>query len=368
MSKDQKKLDRAYNLIKRDKTDEALDILRPLISEEPENLDAWWLVAYAATEPREAREALLRVLEIDPNYENAPKAQSMLDRLNRDFPPEIDELAQHPELEASVFPDVFADEEMFVEEFEMFEEPELLLDEPLEDITAEPITAEDIFGMGEIDDSIEDTEPVEPTPHITADDLFAAFDVKREQKSEEEIAAGEERQARQRRRRQGSARRSLMLVGLVAVLVVAALVIMVLLSSEEDTKSEDPGALQALNADTTILADALSATTAKLDAAQVSRESRAVLAESELGRALYADICSYPSPQLPDIIDASMRIVVRQAAALQNDVEAVGVAVSLCDAAQHDTLYRIVVPIEDVIRYENNEIDWDRFHTLWQKS
>ena len=51
-------LQRAYTLIKEEQIDDALAILRPIVLNEPENVDAWWLLANAAIEPAEAREAI----------------------------------------------------------------------------------------------------------------------------------------------------------------------------------------------------------------------------------------------------------------------------------------------------------------------
>ncbi len=93
-----KELERAFKLIKRDQTDEALSILRPIVVEEPDNVHAWWLLAYAETEPRTVREALVKVLSLDPDYANAPKAREMLEKLNDEFPPDANELADYPEL------------------------------------------------------------------------------------------------------------------------------------------------------------------------------------------------------------------------------------------------------------------------------
>ena len=73
-------LKRAYTLIKQEQIDEARAILRPIVLNEPENVDAWWLLANAAVEPAEARESLIQVLRLDPDYANAPKAREMLDR------------------------------------------------------------------------------------------------------------------------------------------------------------------------------------------------------------------------------------------------------------------------------------------------
>ncbi len=71
-------LKEAYRLIRRDQPELARDILRPILEDEPENAHAWWLLAYSVDDPHEVREALTKVLEIDPGYTNADKAREML--------------------------------------------------------------------------------------------------------------------------------------------------------------------------------------------------------------------------------------------------------------------------------------------------
>lgn len=61
-------LGRAYELIEANRIDEAKQLLAPLLTKHPENADVWWLYAHAVDNPREARQALERVQEIDPTY------------------------------------------------------------------------------------------------------------------------------------------------------------------------------------------------------------------------------------------------------------------------------------------------------------
>jgi hypothetical protein len=78
---DATQLQQAYDLIEADKLDEARAILEPIVAEEKDNADAWWLYAHAVNEPDIARGALQNVLRIDPNY---PEANSLLTMLEQE--------------------------------------------------------------------------------------------------------------------------------------------------------------------------------------------------------------------------------------------------------------------------------------------
>lgn len=72
-------LTRAYELIEANRIDDARQLLEPLLAEYPEDADLWWVYAHAVEDPTEARRALDRVKQIDPEY------------------PEVDQLLQEVE-------------------------------------------------------------------------------------------------------------------------------------------------------------------------------------------------------------------------------------------------------------------------------
>jgi hypothetical protein len=88
MNNTKKILSDAYDLIQQDQFDEAIVLLRPVLVEEPDNADAWWLMANAATEPGDARRALVNVIKNDPSH---TRAREMLEQLNEAYPPQTDE-------------------------------------------------------------------------------------------------------------------------------------------------------------------------------------------------------------------------------------------------------------------------------------
>jgi hypothetical protein len=71
-------LQQVYQLIKDGNKREAIDILKPIVKNDPDNADAWWLMANAVTDPDYKRRALENVLRLRPNH---VKAQTMLDEL-----------------------------------------------------------------------------------------------------------------------------------------------------------------------------------------------------------------------------------------------------------------------------------------------
>lgn len=75
-------LERAYQLIKEGREQDAFDILEPLIAENPDNADAWWLLANATDDLPSKERALEQVLRIGANPAREEKARDMLDALN----------------------------------------------------------------------------------------------------------------------------------------------------------------------------------------------------------------------------------------------------------------------------------------------
>ncbi|MFN8376315.1 MAG: hypothetical protein U0694_26020, partial [Anaerolineae bacterium] len=66
-------LKQAYALIKAKQTEKAVPILLPIVAAEPDNVNAWWLLANAQAEPVKARAALEQVLRLKPDHEGAKK-------------------------------------------------------------------------------------------------------------------------------------------------------------------------------------------------------------------------------------------------------------------------------------------------------
>ncbi len=83
-------LQQAYTLIEQDRLEEAITILQGILTVQPNNETAWWLMANALSEPAEAADALQNVLRINPNH---TEAQQALQQLLSEYP----ELATPPQ-------------------------------------------------------------------------------------------------------------------------------------------------------------------------------------------------------------------------------------------------------------------------------
>ena len=72
----------AYRLIREGNKQEAVRILTPIVRADPQNADAWWLLANAVDNPEQKRRALERVLRLRPEDERAQRMYSSLNSFN----------------------------------------------------------------------------------------------------------------------------------------------------------------------------------------------------------------------------------------------------------------------------------------------
>jgi hypothetical protein len=364
-------LKRAYRMIKRDQPAEAQAIIRPILDEDPANVHAWWLLAYAVDDPHEVRHALNKVLELDPDYSNAPKARDMLAKLNEEFPPE-EQPAGFEDVfgaEASAFGEGdFFTEAPFGEATpaETFDSYEDVFGDAFEDAGEDFFVSEDLFR--DLDD-VPDESAVETGPKpISVDDLRAAIEP--ETPIDDEAQAAQEEKAAQRRGRGRRALRWMLLILSIPVLIVAALFVM-FSRGEEDQK--DLGELKTVEVQSDEVRNALVSTGSELRLANLSSESQVVVAESSMGSTMFVQLCGRPDPDLPQLIMQGMDIAAQQAASLQGQLSGVGVSVDLCSGETRDTLYRAHVSLDDAIRYVNGDLGEGQtgraaFQKLWQTS
>ncbi len=71
-------LKQAYAFIQQERLDEALGILRRILGNDPDNADAWWLMANAVSDPADAADALGNVLRLQPAHAEAREAYDQL--------------------------------------------------------------------------------------------------------------------------------------------------------------------------------------------------------------------------------------------------------------------------------------------------
>ena len=404
MSSAKQDLERAFRLIKQDETQEALQIVEPIVQNDPENVDAWWLLAYAATEPSRVREALLTVLRLDPDYANAPRAREMLQKLNVEYPPHDDELIRFPELQTEFASDEgrtgsyfgsdiaidnpfetlgeLAPAETHVETFDSaeFDNDNLFFTddtEPFTELEDDPFASFSDEEADAIVSSVSSFETIDDDPF--AMDEFATTKPESERKGKrvklaieeelsEELAAAEEKRAGGHRGR----RFFRTLVAALLLLLVAAAVFF--LTQGEDDTVADLEELQIVASDSTDVERAKISATQNLDTRNLGTQHRAIVATSELGDTLFVEVCSRPTPNMPQLIKQAMQIAAQEAPAVDGILPAIGVNVALCQNDAKDTLFRSVTPVQNALTYlgqtntQDEEEAWIDFQSIWLSS
>ena len=78
-------LAQAHAYIEAGNLEDAENLIRSLLEQDPDNTDGWWLLAHSVRDDHSAREALGQVLRLDPNDQ---QARSLLAALDERFPSE----------------------------------------------------------------------------------------------------------------------------------------------------------------------------------------------------------------------------------------------------------------------------------------
>lgn len=99
-SETRNQLKQAYTYIEQERLDEAISILQRILRNDPDNADAWWLMANAVSEPAEAAEALSNVLRLRPDHAEAREAY---DQLIAEYPALASEQAAASDLDFDDF-------------------------------------------------------------------------------------------------------------------------------------------------------------------------------------------------------------------------------------------------------------------------
>lgn len=119
----------AYELIEADQLDEARSLLKPILADNPDNADAWWLYAHAVDDPEAARTALNNVLRLDREY---PGAAALMGDLEQAYPAGAPAVTAEPLTEPDLFALDSADSLNLADELEddeLFPEAEADFDE-----------------------------------------------------------------------------------------------------------------------------------------------------------------------------------------------------------------------------------------------
>ncbi|NDJ62123.1 MAG: tetratricopeptide repeat protein [Chloroflexi bacterium] len=76
-------LTQAYELVEAGQLDEAKSLLDPVLTANPDDVDAWWIYVHAVRTPADARRGLENVLRLAPNY---PGAADLMTALQDRYP------------------------------------------------------------------------------------------------------------------------------------------------------------------------------------------------------------------------------------------------------------------------------------------
>ncbi|GAB4440457.1 MAG: hypothetical protein Kow00120_08620 [Anaerolineae bacterium] len=371
----------ATRLIQEERFDEAVEILEDVLRQDMDNVNAWWLIANAVDAPDEAREALNKVLELNPNH---AKARQMLDRLNALYPPPAAPAPADAFATAGSIEEVTAEQtptEVTMTGTEAEEAPSEAASEALEAVEEE---AEDAWDFAfeeeagaeaaapdfpdespaavlsretpfELETSPFDrpTEVAEPLPDESLEEspdeamfdfddddaLFAAaladedilfdFDEGAAAGEEDAAFAGEEEAEAPRARGRGGRLLQFILMLVIIALVSTAIAILVLSQGQEAAGPPAPTANPTLTALNEANARVLTDTGAALSAAGFA-EAAAAFRETPAGVGLIGLFCWPGGPGFSDASLDAMGVVTEQAQGLDG-VDAVGVELALCD-------------------------------------
>lgn len=86
----QEQLQQAYQLIRAGRIQEAIQMLEPILRSDPNNRDAWWLLANATNDADAKRRALNEVLRLGSDDSRAEKARQLLATLPADLFGDLD--------------------------------------------------------------------------------------------------------------------------------------------------------------------------------------------------------------------------------------------------------------------------------------
>lgn len=327
-------LSRAFELIEADQLDEARELLEPLLAEEVDNADAWWLYAHAVENRDRAQDALNNVLRIDPNYAGA------------------NELLQETKGQ-SVTPLP-----------------------TLKDQGGEPVDLDSL--MSDDDDFSFDADS-----DLDLDDDFEDFDMDTDNPYE-----GDE-EDRERNPRQMLFR----LLGILAFVLILLFVFVVINPFGEDdedsseatnaplavvnnSETEEPTIVDTeeptITEDGTPDAQTQSAGQSDFDMLYDAMRNQLTLVDNnptirvtELGNTLLISVCSELGDSLRSDLDQAMRIYAQENEALSDDsVEAVGITFLNCDT--EETLNEIAVPRTAVTNFTEGNSSFETYRSSWR--
>lgn len=354
----QRKLQQAYDLIRQERFEEAQLVLQPIIFDAP-NADAWWLWANAVTEPEDARFALSRVLEFEPEH---PQARQLLSRLEHVYPavPEA-----RPYSPAASTDDDFYDAAEEVSKPAAIEAdiPEILPPDvaPADDIDSAPEDYEPT--IRQLEHVSEDTEPGTALDFSDwLEDLAEA-----EQTETPELAAaadaGFDRPVEAPRTGR-SALRGLLLVLLIVVIGLGLAVVLLQLNDGTQPAANDQRAWVPVNEPSEQLQTVVQATQQGLDDTELGGSPEVRLVEYEDGKALLITVCRGAGADIPAALQAGMQQAARYGISAQDELSHVGVSLKNCE--REDVLAEAVASIDDAAAFASGRLNMEGYQAVWQ--
>lgn len=364
-------LDRAYDLIRQNRAEEAVPILQAVLLNDPKNADAWWLWANAVSEPEEARDALQKVLEYNPDH---AQAGEMLAQLNELYPPVPEEpgsemldfdFAEGPDFD-SLTADT-AEQEAVPDEAAP---PSVLPEAPpsvpegagaetaetqavrIQQLEAETEAATPAIDFGPLfEEEAEGGEGFPPFEEMPTYDL----------EGEEEEAEAEP-EARPRRR---PVLRTVLIVLVILVLAVGAAAVILQSRAPTAPAAATPTAAQALEpsmAMQTVLEAAQNALTGQSEL--LGGEPTVRLEARDGGPALIITVCRPARPDLPDALGIAMEMAARYGVSVQDEIALVGVEMINCE--RNDLLLSATAPIEQAVSFASGNLSSEEYRAAWQ--
>lgn len=344
MSDTRQQLAKAFDLIRQDQLDAAMTLLRPITEAQPENADAWWLLANASSEPRDARRALVNVLKLNPSY---PKARALLDKLNELYPPRDDELMMMMEIEDIDAP-LPGDEES-----DGFDDSNIKIDSGIDDlfeeekVVAKAARPADDFG--------------------TDDDPFAEL-------LEQDGGSGAGGSSSVLR---------IILLALVLCVVLAIAAVLLLGGGDDDDEpvadgGDTPSAVDGMgqvaaadiNPDNATLLEDVRVALQNDAQAQIGEGAEAVFVRDAAGVNAVIETCAQPGPGVRNVVLDAMSLLasrVGNTSAIHGDLAGVQVRVVDCDRPD-DLLFGATAPLSAAIDFalDGSEAALNRYRTSWQ--
>ncbi len=310
---------REYELIEEEKLTEAEVLLKPILDQEPDNADAWWLYAHAVSDPETARLALNQVLKLDGSYEGA---QELLVQLDDNYAGPTLETQRTTAVPPTTLPSLPDDDDV--------DSPDFLAD--MEEAKEAVARFDDDFSLDDIEEGGPDATP---------------------------------------------AKRGFPLVPVVIALILIVLVVILLLANPFGTPSSSPTQQVGVASETAALAvtptpvAATDISTAEVSNSAVAQalsafelvEGTVTTVDTSLGRTQIAGICTSTS-NMRESLGSAMASLATISETVDADVEAIGV--TLVDCENGNSILRVIaVPVADALAYSAGDLAEADFQARW---